>query len=485
MLSASTVGLTALLFAYISQAQTFNCDIEIPPNPLTAEGLATPYKVSGCNQIDFSNQGSFVEAAILDPATGAISIYNPLVINNGMQEGTGFITPVVPTLPANAVVGIWFGSNALTITLTGTTQGCVNGDGGSIFGQFAYCNGPEFFAAAQTAIAAGLLTVPPVGTASIATGQACPSVRDFRVVDMDQSDNVDTTYLLINGKVLAQNTAANAAANKNATVLSNGSDNALINSFIAPTMGCTPFTMPSITTPTGISGALALNELQANQFPPAGGPALVPLNDDFAVINNNGAITQSLTKTNLYRAGVGQPQAADTANASGTTYCQQYAQSALFIATNEALFTKATSPAPAVANNLFTFLANRFATSFGPVPSLGCSTIFNVNITNLVKQTTVDCIVTAATIDTTPFQQIFDGQIKPGGTSVISSATAATKATATTKATKATGTGAAVVATIAATATSTANAATGTGTGTKQHHHFRGLRNRNLWAQAS
>jgi len=135
-----------------------------------------------------------------------------------MQAGTGFIPPVVPTLPANAVVGIWFGSNALTVTLTGTTQGCVNGDGNSIFGQFAYCNGPAFFAAAQTAIAAGLLTVPPVGTASIATGQPCPSVRDFRVVDMDQSDNVDTTYLLIGGKVLAQNTATNAAANsKNST----------------------------------------------------------------------------------------------------------------------------------------------------------------------------------------------------------------------------------------------------------------------------
>jgi hypothetical protein len=81
---------------------------------------------------------------------------------------------------------------------------------------------------------------------------------------MDQSDNVDTTYLL-DGKKLAQNTPANAAANKNATVLSNGSDNALINSFIAPTMGCTPFTAPSITTPGGTSPALALNVRQINK----------------------------------------------------------------------------------------------------------------------------------------------------------------------------------------------------------------------------
>jgi len=131
-------------------------------------------------------------------------------------------------------------------------------------------------------------------------------------------------------------------------------------------MGCTPYTAPSITTPTGTSGGLALNELQANQSPPVP-PALVPMNDDFTVITgNNGAVTQSLAKTNLYRAGVGQPQAATAADASGTTYCQQYAASALFIAQNQALFTGTTSPAPAVANNLFTFLANRFATSFGP-----------------------------------------------------------------------------------------------------------------------
>ncbi|KAF8866483.1 hypothetical protein BDZ45DRAFT_273833 [Acephala macrosclerotiorum] len=322
---SSSVGLAALLFACAEAAAVFNCVLTVPPNPLTATGLATPYKMTGCDQTQFAAQGSFVEATILDPATGALQVYNPLVINaNAAVAGTDFITPVVPTLPANAVVGIWFGTNAVTLTLTGATTGCVNGLSNSIFGQFAYCNGPEFFTAAQTAVSAGLLTIPPPGSSTkAATTQTCPTTRDFRVVDMDQSDNVDSTYLLIDGKKLAQNTDANAAANKNSTVLSNGSDNALINDFIAPTMGCSGFTAPSITAPGGVSGALALNELRGQAFPGAA-PALVPLNDDFAVINNNGAITQSLTKTNLYRAGVGQPQAADTANASGTTYCQQY-----------------------------------------------------------------------------------------------------------------------------------------------------------------
>src|SRR5579871_1652325 len=70
---------------------------------------------------------------------------------------------------------------------------------------------------------------------------------------------------------------------------------------------------------------LALNELSAFKNPQTsanGGVALVPLNDDMTVINNGNTVTQSLGKTNAYRAGVGQPLAATTADASGVTYCQ-------------------------------------------------------------------------------------------------------------------------------------------------------------------
>lgn len=218
MFSTSKIGLAALLLATLSHAQ--NCVITVPPNPLTAAGLATPYKMAGCNQLEFANNASFVEATILDPATGALQVYNPLIINQDQAvEGKDFIKPVTPTLPANAVVGIWFGSNAVTVTLAGDTNGCVNGDGNSVLGQFAYCNAVEFFAAAEKAIAAGLLKVPSPGTITKGptAGTTCPVTRDFRVVDMDQSDNVDSTYLLINGNQLAQNTPANAKANKNAT----------------------------------------------------------------------------------------------------------------------------------------------------------------------------------------------------------------------------------------------------------------------------
>lgn len=216
--SASLVGLTALALASRCLAQTMNCVLTVPPNPLTAQGLATPYTMTGCDQTNFATEGCFVEAAILDPATGGLSVYNPLIINQGQNvAGVDFIQPVVPTLPDNAVVGLWFGSNANTLTLEGDTNTCVNGYGNSIFGQFAYCNTPAFFTAAETAVSAGLLTVPAPGTSTKGTPQACPVTRDFRMVDMDQSDNVDSTYLLIGGTKLAQNTPANAAANKNAT----------------------------------------------------------------------------------------------------------------------------------------------------------------------------------------------------------------------------------------------------------------------------
>jgi len=207
-------------------------------------------------------------------------IYSPLVINsNATTPNVDFIPPVVPTLPAGAIVGIFYGSNAVTLTLTGDTAGgnCVNGDGNSIFGQFAYCNTPAFFEAAYKTVASGLTVVPPPGTTTkTLTPQPCPVTRDFRMVDMDQSDNVDSTYLLINGTVLAQNTATNAKNNPNATgmaaalflkqdtnasrtEINNGSDNLLLNAFLEPTLGCTSFTAPSITSASGVSSAMALN----------------------------------------------------------------------------------------------------------------------------------------------------------------------------------------------------------------------------------
>jgi len=196
-----------------------NCTLVVPPNPLTAQGLATPYQfvatdkaMGPCNEAN-ANQSAFVQAAVYDPATGAISLYEPLVIDMGTQPAA---PTVVPTLPANAVVGIWFGFNATNLTLQDSNGSlnagkCVNGlGGGDVFGQFAYCNAPAFFTAANAGIQAGQLRIPPVGTAY--DGKPCPTVRDFGLVDMDQSDNVLSQYLANGNGQTGQNNAATRAA---------------------------------------------------------------------------------------------------------------------------------------------------------------------------------------------------------------------------------------------------------------------------------
>src|SRR5260370_12979571 len=148
-----------------------DCTLIVPPHPLTAQGLATPYRLQAtdqengpCNESNAA-QAAFVQGAVLDPVTGAVSIYNPLVIDQGTQPAAA---PVAPTLPTGAVVGLWFVSNGNTLTLQdddgSLDQGhCVNGIGGSIFGQFSYCNAPSFFQAANQAIQAGTLVAPPLG----------------------------------------------------------------------------------------------------------------------------------------------------------------------------------------------------------------------------------------------------------------------------------------------------------------------------------
>ncbi|WP_445186931.1 hypothetical protein ACTXG6_06930 [Pseudonocardia sp. Cha107L01] len=351
-----------------------NCTLAVPPAPLTAVGLATPYRLTAtdgaagaCHEAN-ANQSAFVEAAILDPGTGKISIYHPLVIDDGTQPAAA---PVRPTLPPRASVAVWFGFQANTLSLRakrfnrhrlllrflgGNGNQCVNGTANSPFGQFAYCNAPAFFAAAKAAIRAGSLRVPALGTAR--DGQPCPSTRDFSVVDQDQSDNLDTKYLALPDGRTAQFSPANQSQLAGATVLTNASDNGLLDRFIDPALGCQPFTAPDISGGNSLTPALALNELQAaaGQRAPV---ALVPPNDPMAQVNGQ----NNTAKTNLYRAGVnmGPAAAADT----GAAYCTNLGKVApARLAGAQQFLANATSPDPAAGATLFDFLTQRLTASW-------------------------------------------------------------------------------------------------------------------------
>jgi hypothetical protein len=360
-----------------------NCSIIVPADPLSAAGLATPWQLtgpngttpaaSGCTMANAANLGAFVQATILDPAAGTLAVYEPLVITQGTTPAAA---PVVPTLPANAVVTIDVGFNGTDLTLVGATptalgQGnCVNGLGaGSDFGQVSFCDGPAFFAAATQDINAGMLAVPQTGTATKVAGLACPTTRSFDMIDQDQSDNVTSKYLLNATGQTAQFNTANVAALAGAQTLVNGSDNALISFFLDPTLGCTPYMAPDLSQGGTLSTSQALDELSAlkNQLAPI---ALVPENDEMTLVN--GAF--SATKTNLYRAQIGQDpiSAANDAADSPQNYCQNLVNiQSVFLNNNQALLATGGTPVAAVGNNLLTFLANRANMSF---TNLACGT---------------------------------------------------------------------------------------------------------------
>jgi hypothetical protein len=405
--ASSTVCPTATATATAPAAvANVSCDIIVPANPLSAVGLSTPYQLtgaggmtpaaSGCTTTNSANLGAFVQATILDPATGALSVYEPLVITQGTTPAE---PPVVPTLPAGAIVTIDVGFNGTNLTQVGATpaalrQGnCVDGLNGSIFGQVSFCNGQQFFAAAARAEAAGLLTVPAAGVSS-KTGAACPTVRNFDMIDQDQSDNVTTTYLLTAGGQTAQFNPANVAALPGAMDLVNGSDNKLLSAFLDPTLGCTEFEAPDLSMGGAMNSSQALNELSAAATG-ATPIALVPENDEMTLVNN----AFSAQKTNLYRSEVGQAPISGANNAadSPALYCQNMVNiQTPFLNTNQALLATGTSPVPAVGNNLFTFMANRLSMSF---TNLNCQ---NFGLTDPVTVTLDgNGVATAATFNVT------------------------------------------------------------------------------------
>jgi hypothetical protein len=381
-------------------ADNTNCTLIVPPNPLSAQGLATPWQLTATNiaqgpcHENNANQAVFVQAAIFDPATKSISIYDPLVIDQGT---TPAITPTMPKLPPHATVGIWGGGDDNVTTLQHgrkhrmTLRGrghCINGTPNSPFGQVFFCNAQEFFAAVNNA---GGLTIPPLGTAS--DGKPCPTVRDFAIVDQDQSDNVTTSYLITADGRTAQNTAANKMALPGATKQINPSDNGLLARFVDPAIGCKPFTAPDLADGGTPIPAQPLNELQAAALQ-AVPQADVPAGDPMVLVNGNA----DLQKLNLYRRGVDQPQAATLADADTTTYCKNILNTAPGrLLANKTALLGGNAPVPAIASNLYNFLAVRLQVTLSADGGLNCVGLLNVP--NPVVTTVTNGVVTSATIN--------------------------------------------------------------------------------------
>ncbi|HEX2808408.1 MAG TPA: hypothetical protein VHN80_19775, partial [Kineosporiaceae bacterium] len=369
------------------------CTLLVPPDPLSAQGLATPYQLTAtdqgagpCNEAN-ADRSAFVQGAIVAPG-GQLTLYNPLVIDQGTQPAA---QPVPATVPPGSTVGIWFGFNGDTLTLRSAGGGsvaqgrCVNGLDGSLFGQFAHCNAVAFF---QAVNGAGAVQIPQLGTSK--DGQPCPTVRDFSVVDQDQSDNVNTHYLATQDGRTAQPNAAGALGGQ-VRDLANGSDNRLLTEFILPTLGCTTLTAPDQSNGNTATASLPLQEIEAaaRQQAPV---ALVPLNDPMTLVGD----ARSPAKTDLFRAGVDQPPLGGGDNGSPAAYCRgvfndPHGIQRVFNA--QAVYAAGRSPNADTGTNLFTFLASRASDAFG---LLGCDAALNQK-NPITLTTNGDGVVSAAT----------------------------------------------------------------------------------------
>jgi hypothetical protein len=374
-------------------ADSTNCTVTVPARPLSAQGLATPWELGdGCTWANGGTEGVFIDATILAP-NGQLQVYNPLVINQGT---TPAVAPTPPTIAAGSqvILSVGYNGNALALVGRGARQGnCIDAFGNSLINQTPQCNAVNFYRMANAEIRRGTLKIPAAGTGK--DGQACQTTRDFALIDQDQSDNAVASYLFdpATGQT-AQATAANQAAMANATVQGNGSDNGLLDKFVDPALGCTPFTATNPTNPAGQSSSQALNELsaRANQ---KGTIALLPVNNPQLLVGGQ----FSVGKTNTYRMETDQPLLPFNTNTARNA--AQYCQDMVNITTprlklDAPMETGTASPVPDLGNNLATFLAARLSGSFD---NLNCK---NYGLTNPVTLTTdANGVATDAAFNTT------------------------------------------------------------------------------------
>jgi len=308
--------------------------------------------------------------------------YPPLVITaNTAPE----VAPVPITFTTNNhVVGIWIGSNSNTLALTnplGIANGnCIFGStiGGAVnaFGQFAHCNAAAFWRAVEVVRSQGLLPVPPIGLA--ADGLPCPTIRDYSVVDMDPDDGVPTQYLITaNGNVI-QKTLNNMKLNIQGE-LNNDGDHHLVSAFVQAASGCNGWLVPDAADPGVKRAAIPMNVLQATSFQGMPVEAL-PATDPMTTVNNNADIT----KHNLYRKGIYQPQINNLIEADPAVFCKFYGNLTFNRMKSLSAQLKNTVSPAGPGMNLFDFMKARASTTYG---MLNCANLIGLPdpFVNLMK----------------------------------------------------------------------------------------------------
>lgn len=356
----SPLGIVHAAGAGVTRDNQPICQLELPPDPLTPSGLATPFQLSSPNSDYPCHEASlptaaFVQAALYDPEDHTISLYNPVVVDKGTRP---FANPLLPSFHPDAIVALWISYRGPALRIQGAGQTlqaaqCVTGADNSPFGSFAYCNAPAFFRVASQAIRSqlGSATFPhlPDGNDDI----ACPTLEDFWVVNATPVDAVSVSYLVKNGQI-AQDTEANRQAAPQAQVLASGGNTQVL-AALNQALGCQHWrwTAPDLTDQTHPAlSAFPLDLLQAN-LDNTGFPAYVPSQDPLVKVNAR----SSRDKLDAYRAGVDQPA---IVNYTSWYYCLGLKQFGIpRLQQDQAILSQQPSPDPIIAPTLLEYLNAR------------------------------------------------------------------------------------------------------------------------------
>ncbi|KAJ3383370.1 hypothetical protein HDU84_003654 [Entophlyctis sp. JEL0112] len=330
--------------------------------------------------------GTICDITMFDKATNKLYAYVPLIVNAG---STNFVAPSAPNFyvpNANTVMYMGCGTNAVTTTLQDTKNGAglaaANCTASGLV-QYAGCNGANFYGAVNAALTAGTFKAPALAVSPV-NNRLCYTDFSCAMVDMDPQDNAPSIYLVSKTNTIAQQTTANLAmaqftAAQGGTTVTIGSDMVVQNIVYDTALQCTDFMIPSaidglMMNTMGNTNIFGIaNDLNANSQR----TCLSPLNDAFVTATGTytAADTQpgsmAFTKMNAKRLLTGlQPFATvQAAAADAKVFCARflaYSSDMIF----NAFHVVGMAPAMPVANNMATFLMQRFVASWA---GLGCA----------------------------------------------------------------------------------------------------------------
>ena len=362
-----------------SSAVNTDCDIIVPAHPLTAKGLATPYQLtghadsspgaSGCQMINSVKLGAFVQATILDTRTGALSVYDPLVVTKGTR----------PAVAPGGAEAAQPRRHHHRHRLQRRDPPPGRRDAGRA------PPGPLHRRRTGLALRAGVVLQRPRllqgglrpralraaghpvrrdfqedgrDRGRAGNGPGLPDRAQLLMVDQDPSDNVTTAYLLnpATGRT-AQATAADKGAHAARQDAGQRQRQRPHRQLPRPGARLHPVGSARPGEPRRDDHVPGARRVARRRYEPKNA-ALIPENDGM-VTDIGGNI--DLAKANLYRSEIGQPLVNKRTQASSSPqmFCQNLINiQTPFLAANERVLAAAPSPVPTAGDTLYTFLAS-------------------------------------------------------------------------------------------------------------------------------